>query len=317
MYTIVPPYLVKTTSMIPPVSRMETILSSCLYDPKLKTRFHIPRFTHRLLVAQVWGISPGQKILDIGCGQGESCLVLALLVGPSGHITGIDIAQPEYGSPYTVKESHEYSKKSVLGRRLTFIRSDTPSFLRALHCPAREIFDSVALFHSLWYFPNSQSVYDLFRTLADDAQAPRVYLCEYSYETSIDEQKVHALAAQIQALFYRYRRPRAPGDQEQNVRAGLDQASIMEAAGEAGYGVVKKGVITPDPTFLEGDFEVQYVEGEKFMRRVQEEGLTEAQEGEILASLARLREAHEELKQAGHETVRNLDIWWAVLELGV
>ncbi|KAK6810700.1 hypothetical protein RU639_013510 [Aspergillus parasiticus] len=204
---------------------METILASCLYDPKLKTKFYIPRFTH---------------------------------LGPTGHITGIDIAQPEYGSPYTVKESHDY--------------------------------------------------------------APRVYLCEYSYENSLEEQNVHALAAQTQRLFYRYRRPRAPGDLEQNVCAGLNQASILEAARGAGYRVIRDGKITPDPTFLEGHFEVQYVEGEKFMRRVKEEALTEAlteaQEGEVLASLARLREAHEEWKRAGHETVRNLDIWWAVLELG-
>ncbi|KAK6814602.1 Methyltransferase ustM [Aspergillus parasiticus] len=295
---------------------METILASCLYDPKLKTKFYIPRFTHRLLIADAWGITPGQRILDIGCGQGESCLVLALLVGPSGHITGIDIAQPEYGSPYTVKESHDYVRKSELGPRITFLRADTPSFLRDLHRPAREVFDSVALFHSLWYFPNPQSVYDLFRTLAVDAQAPRVYLCEYSYEISLEEQNVHALAAQTQRLFYRYRRPRAPGDLEQNVRAGLDQASILEAARGAGYRVIRDGKITPDPSFLEGHFEVQYVEGEKFMRRVKEEALTEAQEGEVLASLARLREAHEEWKRAGHETVRNLDIWWAVLEPG-
>lgn len=294
---------------------METILASCLRDPKLGSKFYIPRFNLRLLSAQAWGISPGQKILDIGCGQGESSLVLAEVVGPSGHITGIDNAPASYGRPYTVKESHEYAKQSALGPRLTFVRSDTPSFLRDLPRPAGKLFDSVALCNSLWYFPNSQSVYDLFRTLANDAQAPRVYLCEYSYETSLDEQKAHSLSAQTQAQFYRYRRPRTPGNQEQNVRVGIHEASILDAAQQAGYRVTKEGKITPDPSFLEGHFEVRFVEGEEFARRVREEGLTEAQEREIFASVARVREAHEELKRAGHETPRSMDIWWVVLEL--
>ncbi|OGM45029.1 hypothetical protein ABOM_005760 [Aspergillus bombycis] len=130
---------------------MESILASCV------------------LIAQIWRILPGQKIFDIGCEQ------------------DIDIARPEYGRPCTAKESHGYAMKSELRSPLTFLRSDTPSFLRDLHRPVREIFDSVALFHNRWYFAKSQSVYDLFQTTADDAQTPRVYLCEYSYETSLDE----------------------------------------------------------------------------------------------------------------------------------
>jgi ubiquinone/menaquinone biosynthesis C-methylase UbiE len=37
------------------------------------------------------GVSAGLRVLDIGCGVGELSMVAARLVGPSGHVTGIDI----------------------------------------------------------------------------------------------------------------------------------------------------------------------------------------------------------------------------------
>jgi len=37
------------------------------------------------------GIGPGMRVLEPGCGVGEVLLILARLVGPEGHVTGIDI----------------------------------------------------------------------------------------------------------------------------------------------------------------------------------------------------------------------------------
>jgi len=37
------------------------------------------------------GIGPGMRVLEPGCGVGEVLLILARLVGPQGHVTGIDI----------------------------------------------------------------------------------------------------------------------------------------------------------------------------------------------------------------------------------
>ena len=43
---------------------------------------------HRLELVEFWGPQPGDKILEIGCGQGSSTVVLAHAVGPGGFVHG-------------------------------------------------------------------------------------------------------------------------------------------------------------------------------------------------------------------------------------
>ena len=45
-------------------------------------------------VANPWvhgAAMPGERVLDLGCGGGTDALVAAQMVGPSGHVTGIDM----------------------------------------------------------------------------------------------------------------------------------------------------------------------------------------------------------------------------------
>ncbi|HXC54970.1 MAG TPA: class I SAM-dependent methyltransferase [Rhizomicrobium sp.] len=41
--------------------------------------------------------APGERVLDIGCGAGETSLKLAEAVGPNGRVTGVDVSAPLLG----------------------------------------------------------------------------------------------------------------------------------------------------------------------------------------------------------------------------
>ena len=43
------------------------------------------------------GVVAGERILDVGCGCGQTLLQLADLTGPSGHVLGVDISPPMLG----------------------------------------------------------------------------------------------------------------------------------------------------------------------------------------------------------------------------
>jgi ubiquinone/menaquinone biosynthesis C-methylase UbiE len=57
------------------------------------------RLQHRLWCAEAFacweraGIKPGSHVLDVGCGPGHGTFDMSDLVGPNGHITGVDESQ--------------------------------------------------------------------------------------------------------------------------------------------------------------------------------------------------------------------------------
>lgn len=53
---------------------------------------------HRAAIVSQWDIPVGARVLEIGCGQGDTTAVLAELVGENGHVTGVDPASLDYGA---------------------------------------------------------------------------------------------------------------------------------------------------------------------------------------------------------------------------
>ncbi len=104
---------------------------------------------HRLNLAEFWAIEKGSRILEIGCGQGDTTAVLAYLVGEEGLVYGVDIAPPDYGSPFTVGDSAAQLKKSSLGKQISMnFEFDVLSSL--VNFPDSH-FDMIVFSHSSWY----------------------------------------------------------------------------------------------------------------------------------------------------------------------
>ena len=52
---------------------------------------------HRRKLVQLWEITPGSRVLEIGCGQGDCTVVLAEAVGENGHVDAVDPGAHDYG----------------------------------------------------------------------------------------------------------------------------------------------------------------------------------------------------------------------------
>jgi predicted methyltransferase len=75
------------------------IAKHCLHDP---SHFYIQLQSTELRIELVrrWGIKPGSRVLEVGCGQGDCTAVLATAVGPEGHVVAVDPGAPDYGKLY-------------------------------------------------------------------------------------------------------------------------------------------------------------------------------------------------------------------------
>lgn len=61
---------------------------------------------HRISLVEFWEIKEGEKVLEIGCGQGDCTAVLATAVGESGHVTAVDPADLDYGVPLCISNTY-------------------------------------------------------------------------------------------------------------------------------------------------------------------------------------------------------------------
>ena len=133
------------------------------------------RIEHRLRLADFWKIYYGSRVLEIGCGQGETTAVLAYATGESGFVYAVDLANENYGSPENLGTARERLMSS---------------------------FGYVVLSHCLWYMSSQEELRDILFKVR--RWAPRICIAEWDPRVTTFGQYQHFMAADIQAICETY-----------------------------------------------------------------------------------------------------------------
>jgi SAM-dependent methyltransferase len=219
---------------------------SCMATSSLNANIQRVQTEHRLKLAEFWGITEGSKVLEIGCGQGDTTAVLAYLVGTKGLVHGIDIAGPEYGSPITLGDSIEFLKNSELGPRIK-IDLEMDMLSADVNYP-EGYFDYVILSHSSWYLNSAEELLSILQKLKKWGRT----LCFAEWDARIhsDQQLPHFLAVLIQAQYDCFRQ-----NSSSNIRTLFTPMDIRNITKKAGWHIVKEASLN-SPNLQDGEWEV-------------------------------------------------------------
>ena len=191
---------------------------------------------HRLELVEAFGIQKGMRILEIGCGQGDTTVAIADAVGEDGCVVAIDIASPDYGAPLTLGQATERIKKSSLGERVDFhFETELPSFESTLP------FDMAVFSHCSWYFKQPDDLLTSFKKIRELAKS--LSFAEWDLDFTCLTQRSHFCAASILALYSNFVK------NEGNIQNLFHQAHIHELLQQANFEVVKQRTV--DATFLQ------------------------------------------------------------------
>ncbi|KAJ9145127.1 S-adenosyl-L-methionine-dependent methyltransferase [Pleurostoma richardsiae] len=181
---------------------------------------------HRQNLIKLWGIPPGARVLEIGCGQGDCTVPLADAVGPSGRVVALDPAPPDYGTP-PVGDAHAHIKASPVGPQIEFVRAGATAYLQS----TTQTFDFIVLAHCVWYFSEPAGLREILTVAAAGARSATVLIAEYSLAASRPAAVPHVLATLATSALESFR----DESSWRNVRCPLSPVQITAVAAAAGW----------------------------------------------------------------------------------
>jgi demethylmenaquinone methyltransferase/2-methoxy-6-polyprenyl-1,4-benzoquinol methylase len=73
-----------------------------------------PQRAHRLRAVQALGLCPGDNVVDIACGTGLNFSLIEQVIGPDGHIVGVDLTDAMLARAQHRIETHGWSNISLV-----------------------------------------------------------------------------------------------------------------------------------------------------------------------------------------------------------
>ncbi|MGG0178508.1 class I SAM-dependent methyltransferase [Gottfriedia acidiceleris] len=201
---------------------------------------------HRFKLVEFWNIEKGSKVLEIGCGQGDTTAVLAYIVGENGFVHGIDIGPRTYGSPISLGDSADFLLQSNLGKQLKMdfevdILSPTVDFYE-------NEFDYIVMSHCSWYLKSHEEFIAVLKKIKKWGKK----LCFAEWDTRISsiEQYPHLLSILIQAQYESLKQ-----NSESNIRTLFTPNDIKNICEVSGWNIMNETSIF-SPKLQDGRWEV-------------------------------------------------------------
>ncbi|PGL73085.1 class I SAM-dependent methyltransferase [Bacillus sp. AFS055030] len=202
---------------------------------------------HRFKLVEFWNIEMGSKVLEIGCGQGDTTAVLAYSVGENGLVHGIDIGPRTYGSPISLGDSADFLLQSNLGNQLKMefeidILSSTVDF-------REHEFDYIVMSHCSWYLKSKEELIAVLKKIKKWGKK----LCFAEWDTRISsiEQYPHLLSILIQAQYESLKQ-----NSESNIRTLFTPNDIKNICEDSGWNIMNETTIN-SPNLQDGSWEVK------------------------------------------------------------
>lgn len=151
---------------------------------------------HRLKLIDFWKIKEGSRVLEIGCGQGDTLAALAFTVGKAGVVHGVDIADENYGAPETLGQAREKLMQSEFGKNIQIdFNFDVMSNKNIF---SENEFDYIVLSHCIWYLSDYNTLVNLLKHIRPWGK--QLCIAEWNPSINKSEQLYHLKAVTIQAI---------------------------------------------------------------------------------------------------------------------
>ncbi|KAI3320489.1 S-adenosyl-L-methionine-dependent methyltransferase [Xylariaceae sp. AK1471] len=258
----------------------------------------IAQAEHRIRLVNLWDLKSGTRVLELGCGQGNTTAVLAEVLGPSGHVDAVDPGAPDYGAPFTLSQSQNHLSASPIGSRITWHHVTPQAFLAGTN----SVWDVAVLSHCIWYFASEQELDEVLKAL--QGRVKRLWIAEYALHATEKAAIPHVLAVLARGSLESCKE-----ESSENVRSVLSPSAIKEAAKKSHWACTQENTVVPHFDLLDGSWEVGTVMSDHFLREVDKAVLSERMRAVIRSARDATIAAVSTLNGVN---VQTMDVWVAV-----